>query len=181
VQRQAFAQATQSYENNRPQIDLFAGLSLNGRAESASEAMSRGWDFDQKTSVIGVRVVSTLDFWNRREARSGALQERESTTLAYDRKRFEYEHEWVDLNSRLKEAQLRLKLSQELALIHAAKLERERDKLKRGRSTTFQVIEFENDSATAELAELRARSEIIRIRAQLATFTGELQSDLFHQ
>jgi len=43
------------------------------------------------------------------------------------------------------------------------------------------VIQFENDSATAELDELRARSEIIRIRAQLATFTGELQSDLFIQ
>ena len=170
LQMQGFAHATQSFESNRPKIDFFASLSLNGRAESASEAIKRGWDFDQKTSVIGVRVVSTLDFWNRSKASSGALQERDSTTLGYDRKRFEYEQEWMELNSRLKEAQTRLKLTQELATLHSAKLERDRDKLKRGRSTTFQVIQFENDAALAELNALRARLEVIRVRAHLATF-----------
>lgn len=171
AERLQSAQATQAIERNRPQVDLFGQLQLNGRGADQATAISKGWDFDHKTSVVGVRLVSTLDFWSRSAARAGAGQEREAAALTYDRKRFEQQQEFLDLRSKLAEAQARLKLAETLERIQIQKLDRERDKLQRGRSTTFQLIQFETDSATAQLGRIRSRFDVLRLAAQLDTFS----------
>lgn len=173
TERLQTAQSTQAIERNRPQIDIFGQLQLNGRGADQATAISKGWDFDHKTSVVGVKLVSTLDFWSRSAAKNGAIEEREAAGLAYDRKRFEQQQEFIDLRNRLAEAQSRLKLAEALERIQVQKLDRERDKLQRGRSTTFQLIQFETDSASAQLGKIRSRFDVLRLAAQLDTFSPD--------
>ncbi len=170
AQRLSAGQAEQTFERNRPNVELFGQAQLNGRANSASEAISSGWSFDRRTAAVGVRLVSTLNFGAKSDTQVGAEKERSAASLALDRKRFEQRQEFIDLKARLMEAQSRLSLARELEKIQDEKLTNERDRLQRGRSTTFQLIQFETDFSAAQLARLRSQFEVIRLVAQLKTF-----------
>jgi outer membrane protein TolC len=170
AQRLTAGQAEQVFERNRPNFELFGQAQLNGRANSASEAVSNGWSLDRRTAAIGVRLVSTLNFGAKSDSQIGAEKERDAAGLSLDRKRFEQKQEFLDLKSKLTEAQARLALARELEKIQDEKLTNERARLQRGRSTTFQLIQFETDYSTAQLARLRSQFEVIRLVAQLNTF-----------
>ncbi|MEN9723791.1 MAG: hypothetical protein RJB38_1777, partial [Pseudomonadota bacterium] len=173
AQHLSSSQATQIIERNRPNIELFGQIQLNGRANSASEAMTQGLSLHQRTAAVGVRLASTLNFGAKSSAQEGAEKERSAATLQFDRKRFEQKQEFLDLRTKLKEAQTRLELARELEKIQEEKLTSERDRLQRGRSTTFQLIQFETDFSTAQLARLRSQFEVLRLVAQLSTFSGD--------
>ncbi len=170
AERISAGQATQAFERNRPQFELFGQLQLNGRANDASEAIAKGWSLDRRTAAVGVRLVSTLDLLSKSDAQRGAEREKQAAGLSLMRKRFEQKQEFLDLKAKLSEAQSRLSLARELEKIQQDKLEHERTRLQRGRSTTFQLIQFETDYSTAQLTRLRSQFEVIRLVAQLQTF-----------
>jgi outer membrane protein TolC len=170
AQRLTAGQAEQVVERNRPNLELFGQAQLNGRANDASEALSSGWSLEKRTAAVGVRLVSTLNLGAKSDAQSGAEKERTAADLSLDRKVFEQRQEFIDLKSKLSEAQSRLALARELEKIQEEKLTNERARLQRGRSTTFQLIQFENDYSAAQLARLRSQFEVIRLVAQLNTF-----------
>ena len=171
AQRLSAEQASQTLERNRPNLELFGQAQLNGRANTASEAISTGWSLDKRTASVGIRMVSTLNFGAKSDTQTGAEKERTAAGLAFDRKRFEQKQEFLDLRSKLSEAQSRLALAKELEKLQDEKLTHERDRLQRGRSTTFQLIQFETDYSTAQLARLRSQFEVLRLVAQLNTFS----------
>ncbi|MDH4225644.1 MAG: TolC family protein, partial [Deltaproteobacteria bacterium] len=90
--------------------------------------------------------------------------------LNYRRKLFEAETDWRDLTQRFVEAMNRLKLAREIELSQKEKLEYERERLKRGRTTTSQVILFEQDNAVAQLTRLQAQLEALSVLATLKSF-----------
>ena len=57
-----------------------------------------------------------------------------------------------------------------LEKVQKSKLERERSNQQKGRSTTFQVIQFEQDYLTAQLARIQTLSEAMQIAIQLRTY-----------
>jgi outer membrane protein TolC len=170
AQRLTAGQAEQVIEKNRPNLELFGQAQLNGRANDASAALSNGWSLDRRTAALGVRLVSTLNFGAKSDAQTGAEKERRAADLSLDRKVFEQRQEFLDLRSKLAEAQSRLGLARELEKIQEEKLTNERARLQRGRSTTFQLIQFETDYSAAQLVRLRSQFEVIRLVAQLNTF-----------
>jgi outer membrane protein TolC len=54
------------------------------------------------------------------------------------------------------------------------KLDYEKQRFERGRSTTFQILQFENDYANAQLGAIKARTDILEIMAKLKTFGDAL-------
>jgi len=177
AERLTRGQSTQAYERNRTNLEIFGQASLNGRGTDASDAISRGLSLDRRTAAVGLRLVSSLNFGAKSDAQTGADKERDAASLAFDRKRFEQKQEFQDLKSKLVESQNRLALAKELEKIQEEKLSNERNRLQRGRSTTFQLIQFETDFSNAQLARVRSQFEVLRLVAQLHTFdtskTGE--------
>jgi outer membrane protein TolC len=87
-------------------------------------------------------------------------------------KLFEQEQEWNDLNQKFHEAKKRLTLTRDIEIVQDKKLVREKARLHLGRTTTYQVLLFEQDYSTAQLARIRAQADILRILTQMKLFGG---------
>ena len=53
------------------------------------------------------------------------------------------------------------------------KLEYERERLKKGRTTTYAILVFEQDYSMAQLNSIRIQAEIVSIVAQMKTFAKD--------
>jgi outer membrane protein TolC len=83
---------------------------------------------------------------------------------------FDSEQDWKDLSRAFAVAKERVTLAVQLEQLQRAKLEHERNRLQRGRSTTYQIILFEGDYSQAVLSLVRASSDLLRIYSQLKVF-----------
>ena len=105
--------------------------------------------------------------------RGGWAKEKASASLNLQRKRFENEREWLDLNRKLEESKTRLHLVELIESTQKRKLVAERDRQTKGRSTMFQVTLFESDYAQSQLNVIRTKAEILGIIARMKTFGGD--------
>jgi outer membrane protein TolC len=172
--RAAVANAKLTNEKDKPTFEVFGSFSLNGSDQNFTPTLSNSFKTDQPTLSGGVRLVMPLNFGLMSDAHRGYALEEQGAERAYQRRFFEQENDWHDLNQRLVEASNRYELYQSLEAAQKQKLRVERERLNRGKTTTFNVIQFEQDAAQAELGTLRAQTEILQVLAQLKTFGGPL-------
>ena len=170
--RVAISAAKVGREKALPNLDLFASYALNGRDTATGPTFSESFTTQFPTKAIGLRLSIPLGFGTISNVREGYGLEANAAEMIYERKRFEQDREWNDLVIRFKESKGRLELAETIQSAQRAKLMHERDRLNRGRTTTFQVLSFEQDYATAQLGFVRAETEVLRISAQLKTFGG---------
>ena len=173
-QRAAIASATLSNEKAKPTLDLFANASLNGSDKTFAPSISNSFRTDQPTVSAGVRFVMPLDFGTVNDAHRGYAMVEQGAERDYQRKFFDQENSWHDLTTRLAEAKQRYDLALKVEAAELLKLKVERERLNRGKTTTFQVIQFEQDAAQSELSTLRAQNDILQLIAQLKTFGGPI-------
>ena len=113
-----------------------------------------------------------LDFWTASDVKEGYEKEAIGAEMKHQRKLFEQEQEWASLNKKLLEAQKRLSLATNYEDAQRAKYEYERIRHSKGRSTTFYVLQFEQDYALAQVNRLKAQTEVLGLVAQMKTFGG---------
>jgi outer membrane protein TolC len=159
---------------NDANLDVFALASLNGRdADSLTKANSESFKAKTPTYVIGLKFSKPLGGESLSRARSGYAKDREAAVLAANRKRFENDREWDDLQRKLEESRSKLDLTRKIENTQMKKLKAERDRQSRGRSTMFQVMQCETDYASAQLNVIKNKAEILGIIARMKTFGGE--------
>jgi len=168
----AQAQAAMGEEKNKPTLELYGSYSLNGRAATSGPALSESITQDHPAAVIGVRFNTPLDLGNLADNKDGYALEKIAANYNYERKLFEQEREWKDLLNRFKDYQDRFLLIQKLEQAQKEKLAKEKVRLNRGRSTTFQILQFEQDYANAQLLKLKNEADLVATYAQLKLFSG---------
>lgn len=158
----------------QPAIDIFASGTLNGRdLESNSKATTNAFKGKHATYAIGLKMSAVLGGESFSRLRAGVARERQAATLTAARRRYENDREWVDLNLKLQESRARLGLTQKIETTQLKKLNAERNRQSRGRSTMFQVMQAETDYASSQLNVIRNKAEILGIMARIKTFGGE--------
>lgn len=172
-QRLAAATARLGSERNKPVVDVFGTVGLNGRDPRVRESVNESWTNDHPNYVVGVRMTVPLDLGTLNDSRRAYKQEATAAEVAYRRAVFENDRLWNDLTKRFNETQKRLDLARKIEVAQKEKLEYERSRHRRGRSTTFQVVQFEQDQATAQLSRILLQAEVLNILAQLKTFGSE--------
>lgn len=167
----AEADAAINEEKNKPTLDVFGSLSLNGRNADLGGSVHDSFNTDKPTAAAGIKFTTPLDFGQMSEDRAAYIREQQAAELAYRRKLLEEARDWKDLNDKLTEARRRLRLAIAIEQAQNTKLIHERDRLRLGRTTTYQVLLFEQDYAMAELTRLKTQAEILGIIAQMKTFS----------
>jgi outer membrane protein TolC len=158
-----------------PSLDLFAQYAFNGRdADGRFKAMSEGLTPQHPTWGVGLKFSAPLGGDTVSRLRGAYAKDKQAATLNADRKQFEIDREWEDLNLKLNESKSRLNLVQKVELTQKKKLDLERERWKKGRSTMFQVMQFESDLAAAQLNLIKSKSEILGIIARMKTFGGAM-------
>jgi outer membrane protein TolC len=159
-------------ERNKPNLEVYGSYSMFGRDEKYNEAYDQSIGGTKPWSVIGLRFSTPLDFSALTDYKKGYAQEKVAAEMAARRKTYEVDKEWEILSQRFDQFKKRVKLSQRMEQIQSKKLIAEKKRFNQGRTTTFQVLQFEQDFANAQLLKLRNEAELISVYNQLKLFSG---------
>ncbi|MCB0393336.1 MAG: TolC family protein, partial [Bdellovibrionales bacterium] len=148
-------------EDAKPKLDLSLQGQWNGRDEEYSKAYDESFEKDQPLWYVGVSFSMPLDQFKYSDAREGYRKMAQAYELRRDSLKEEALNTWrnfIDQGSLLKD---QIQLSRDLEDVQKKKADSERQRLQRGRSTTFQVLSFEQDYIAAKSqrinTELKAR------------------------
>lgn len=172
LQKISKASAELSIEKNKPTFEVYGTYALNGRDPISDTAMTKSFKTDHDTRAIGLRFVAPLDFMTTSDNISGYKKEQIAAEQNFQRKLFDQEQQWNDLTAKFEDAKIRLSLIEKIEEAQKIKASNERDRLNKGRTVTFQVLNFEQDFAQSELARIQAETNILNIYSQLKTFSA---------
>jgi outer membrane protein TolC len=172
LQKISKANAELAIEKNKPTLELFGSYAMNGRDPNTSEALSNSTKTDHDTKAIGIRLNAPLDFSTSSHVIHGYQKEKIAATENYERKKFDVEKEWNDLVAKFEDAKEKLSLIEKIEEAQKIKASNERDRLSKGRTVTFQVLNFEQDYAQSELARIQVETNILNLYSQLKVFSA---------
>jgi len=166
----ALSNARQSAEKVKPNLDLVASASFNSSEKVESLAVSQSLKSDYPLWTIGVNFKAPLDIFTTHKLQNAYDIDSMSADLNYKRKKFESENEYKNLSKSLEDARARFELAKKMEKLQLEKLAYEKDRLFKGKTVTYQVLQFEIDYANAELMRLREEAKIVSILANLKTY-----------
>ena len=156
-----------------PTLDLVASASLNSSEKDQAKAVSQSLKSDYTFWSLGVNFSAPIDVFTTNKLRGAYSADAMSADLSYQRKKFETEKEHQDLLKSLEDAKARLELTQKMEKLQQEKLAYEKERLFKGKTVTYQVLQFEIDYANSQLMRLREEARIVGILAGLKTYRGE--------
>jgi outer membrane protein TolC len=159
-------------ERNKPLFEVYGSRALNGRDFESSQAVSNSFTNDHPTTAVGLRFTAPLDFGTTSNAVSSYKKEQAAADLNFQRKLFDQDREWNDLIARFEDAKTRLKLLEDVVEIQKIKLTNETNRLSNGRTTTFQVLNFENDFANSELSRIFSETDLLNLYSQMKIYNA---------
>ena len=157
---------------NTPTVNLVGRMGLNGFDAETSPAVSESWTGRYPNYAIGIQANVPLDIGTINDNRDGYKKEEVAAKVSFQRAKFEQERLWNDLVNRFREASGRLKIATVMEKAQREKVDYERTRHSRGRTTLYNVILFETDFASAQYARIRAQADVLNAYAQLKTFGG---------
>jgi outer membrane protein TolC len=168
----AQAQSTLGRERNRPTWEVYGTYSRTGRDALQKNAYEDSWHNEGPYTMVGTRLVWSLDFFGTSRYKDAYSQEIITSEINHRRKVYEVEKEWIDLTKKYGDYQKRLQLIEKIEETQNKKLISEKKRFSLGRSTTFQVLQFEQDYANAQLSKLKLQEALVSLQAQSKLFSG---------
>lgn len=157
-----------------PRLDLVGSLGLNGIDRELASSVSRVTGNGNRNVAWDVGAIFSVPIPNR-EAR-GTLQvsKLEALRALVDLKRLEQTVivEADNAAGQIDTTRKRIEATRVAREFAVMTLDAAQARLNNGTSTTFEVLQFQRDLATAEVAEARARADFIQAVADYARLTG---------
>ncbi|MBC7713254.1 MAG: TolC family protein [Rhizobacter sp.] len=174
LEQQNFAKANAALaiERNKPTFEVFGSYAFNGRDPERGEAISNSFQTEHSTTAVGVRFVAPLDFGTVKSSIDGYKKEQIAAEYNYQRRVFDQDREWNDLVTRFQDAKVRLELLEKVSDAQRTKTLNERNRLNNGRTTTFQVLNFELDLAAADVQRIQTETDLLNIYAQMKIYSA---------
>jgi len=162
----AVATAKIDEENNKPSLNAFGSYSQNQISGGFNDAISATPDRVGRSATVGLKLSVPLNFSMSSDIRQGARQSASAAKTNYHQKVFEQENDWQNLLQNLQVYQENLGLAQAIESAQKLKLENERKLLKQGRTTTYQILLFEQDFSNSEIITIQTAYKMANLLAQ---------------
>lgn len=167
----AQAKDQEERQKYKPTFELFGTAALNTPdPKSKDTALADSFNSGRPTQIIGVRFSTPLDLGTVHDAQAGHAAAIHASQRAYERSLFEQENGWHDLTDKFQQAKDRLTIYDSLEKVQKAKLDHERLRRQKGRTTTYQVIQFETEYEQTQLQRIQTMSSILQIFAQMKLY-----------
>ncbi|WP_413580509.1 TolC family protein [Bdellovibrio sp. HCB288] len=166
----AKANAVIAKERNRPTLDIYSTYALNGRDDSYSEAMKNAGYTDTDTGYVGLRFNMPLNIGAASDAKAGADLNVRAAEYNREYALYAQEQDWINLTQNLSDARDNLVLLGKIENAQKTKLEVERTRLRQGRTTTYQVLLFEQDYSAAALTRVKSAANILALQTQIKLY-----------
>jgi len=161
----AAANAKLIEERNKPSLDLYATYALDGREQGVESANSNFLSSGRTTKIIGLKFSAPMDFDLTSKVKSGARMTEEAQRTIFRQKEIDQDRDWINLVERFQDSKESLILVEKLVEAQTKKLANEQSRLRIGRTTTYQVLLFEQDKSQAELSKVQISQALLNIRS----------------
>ncbi len=162
----AVANAKIDEENAKPDLSVYGAYSQNQIKSGVSDTISAIPDRTGRYAMIGMKLSVPINFYTTSEIKSGARQSASAAKTNYRQKAFEQENDWQNLVQNLEISKDNLGLAQQIELAQKLKLENERKLLKQGRTTTYQILLFEQDYLNSQLTTIQLAYKMLALISQ---------------
>lgn len=147
----ATAYAKVEEENNKPSVNIYGAYSVNQVEHNRQDAIGTTFQNNAPAGKIGVELSMPLNFGLTSTIGSGARKKASAEKISYREKLQQQEVDWQNLVQNLRNYQQNLQLANTIENIQKAKLENERVLLHQGRTSTYQILVFEQEFANSKL------------------------------
>lgn len=160
------ANAMLGIEKNKPNVELYGSYAFNGNNPVFNQAIADSFTTNYPSTAIGVRLSIPLNMKGASRIRNGYRIQIESANYQYKQLVYDDKRQWQGLILQFNNIKKRLNIASQLEHIQQQKLNTEKERLLFGKTTTFQVLTFEQDYANAQLSKLIIQDQLLSVYAQ---------------
>jgi outer membrane protein TolC len=171
----AVANAKIDEESNKPSLNLYGSYSETQVQESNAQALSSSFDRKGRAGTVGVKLSMPINFGLTSDIRRGDIKNASAAKMNYRQKVFEQANDWQNLIQNLEVSKKNLKLAQAIEAAQKSKLENERKLLKQGRTSTYQILLFEQDYSNSQLTTIQTAYKLLSLIAQEKLYQTEIK------
>ncbi|MCE3254814.1 MAG: putative outer membrane protein [Rickettsiaceae bacterium] len=161
----AVAAAKIEEESNKPKLDVSGHYAFNGLERNRSQAISNSLEQNGDEAYVGVRFSMPLAIGLQSDIRKGARVSASAARKNYVQKVLDQNNDWQNLLQNLQDYKENLELSRRIEKLQKSKLENERSLLKQGRTSTYQILLFEQDYNQARLNTINDAYQLLSLIA----------------
>ncbi len=151
LMKSMIANAKIEEESNKPSLNIYGSYSMTQIERNRDIALQNSFDSKGRAGKIGVEFSMPLNIGLSSDVRLGARKAITSEKINYRSELANQDLHWQNLIQNLHNYQENLRLALAIESAQKAKLENERKLLKQGRTSTYQILVFEQDYSNAEL------------------------------
>lgn len=166
----AVASAKSAKSGLNPQVDLYAQYGGRSADMDFGEAESQVFDNSFRRYEVGLELSVPLFVHKLRKAQQSKDREVDVAQANYRLAEYRLEQAYENLRDQLQDLQRRIRVAIELKETQRRKLANEDNRFRQGRSSSFQVLSFQEDLADADLGVLSLYVELRQIMAQMKLF-----------
>ena len=159
-----------SLESLKPDVSLFLNTSLFGVNSTFPESTKESFGTSRPVYSVGINFSMPLDFLDTRRARTSEEMKILASELQIKRREFETSVNYNNLLKVYSEQRKQLKTYDQLVKVQQDKLVNEEKRQKRGNSTTFQVLSFEQEFLSSQLRRLQHQSDLVKTYIELKLY-----------
>jgi outer membrane protein TolC len=153
-------------EAYRPDLVLSGAYNTNSVGGDMPGATSHLTDTQRPTARVALNINYMFDTSVKKAAKDAARKDALAAQLVSEQKMLDSDSAWIELNRRYIEMSKRVDAASDSVRIQTARSKAQTDLFNKGRSITFNVVNAEEDVATAELNLYRLKSEQRKMEAQ---------------
>lgn len=163
-------QAIASKSKILPQLDLKGKITTNGLSGNFSEATERMWTGAYPAWEVGVSISFPLDLSLLGNLKNAFDAQNRATDESKQNAKFTEERFWQDVTKQQAEAQVRFHKALKLEQLQTKLVKKEQQRLRNGRTTTFQTIGIEQNLALAQIQRVRNQLALLQIHNVIESF-----------
>jgi len=149
-----------------PELTLAGSWSLTGLGLSYSDTWSQVAGAEKPTLTLGINFVVPLDYRTLETVKEGYRRDFASSAAALQKTELSARKDWLKTTRSWNDVKTRLALAQEIKDIQEQRVANEQERFRKGRTTTFLLLNAENDLDDATLNVYRLVFEAIATDAQ---------------
>ncbi len=161
-------------EKLRPSLDVTGSYATNSYRTDTGAAFRDSLTTNHPTWSVGVYFSTPLDFSAVSRSRTASQIELASAEASHQQKIRDEAERLSSLRVGIDSAKKRFDLARSYVKTSEQKLTVERKRLRTGQTTTYQVLLFEQDLASAQLEQARVEYELRRLSAESKLFKESL-------
>ncbi|MDR3306409.1 MAG: TolC family protein [Endomicrobium sp.] len=159
-----------SQRSRGAELILEGKYSVNGVEQSSGKSFDHVKNGDRPSYSLGLKYTLPLDFKLRKAIDKGYEAAKVSAQTAAESAVVKENDDWIQLIDNWNNARIRMDLAVEVEKIQKQRYEEDRNLLKKGRTTTYMLLQSEEDLDGAALNVFKGILELIQINEQAKAF-----------